>query len=97
MAQYRRLRHEDRCQIYALLQQGISQQRIAAHLGVSQGTISREVSRNAGRRGYISEDAHAKAFSRQRVRARPRKLTSQIRRKIIHLLRHKIIHLYQPP
>jgi IS30 family transposase len=89
MAQYRRLRHEDRCQIYALLQQGISQQRIAAQLDVSQGTISREVSRNAGRRGYSSEDAHAKALSRQRVRARPRKLTSQIRRKITHLLRHK--------
>jgi transposase, IS30 family len=86
MAGYRRLGHADRCQIYALREQGISQQQIADHLGVSQGTISRELARNATQRGYRIEPAHAKALFRERVRARPRKLTARMRREIARLL-----------
>lgn len=89
MAQYRRLRHTDRCQIYALRKQGISQQQIADHLGVSQSSISRELARNSGRRGYRIEQADGKALARQLVRARPRKLTAPMRDKIVRLLRRK--------
>jgi IS30 family transposase len=49
MARYRRLTHPDRCQIYALLKQGSTQQQIARHLGVSQGSVSRELARNSER------------------------------------------------
>jgi transposase, IS30 family len=89
MASYRRLRHDDRCQIYALREQGVSQQQIADHLGVSQGSISRELSRNATQRGYSIEPAHAKTLARQRVRARPRKLTARLQREIARLLQTK--------
>src|SRR5271168_3573160 len=89
MAHYRRLRREDRCQIFALLKQGVSQQRIADQLGFSQATISRELARNGAGRGYSIEAAHAKALRRQRVRARPRTVTPRIRREIARLLRRK--------
>jgi IS30 family transposase len=89
MARYRRLQHEDRCQIYALLQQGVSQQQIAAQLGFSQGSISREISRNRTGKCYCHDKAQAKAQARQSVRAQPRKLTPAIRAKIVHLLQTK--------
>ena len=89
MARYRRLRHADRCQIYALLQQGVTQQQIAAQLGVSQSTISREFARNRDRRGYRIDQAQARAFARQRVLSRPRKLTARIRATIVRLLRRR--------
>ena len=89
MARYRRLGHADRCQIYALSRQGATQLQIADHLGVSQGTVSRELARNGGRRGYSIEQADRKAVARQRVRAQPRKLTAKIRRTIVRLLRDK--------
>ena len=89
MARYRRLVHADRCQIYALLGQGATQRQIADHLGVSQGTVSRELARNGDRRGYSIAQADSKAVARQRVRAQPRKLTAKIRRTIVRLLRDK--------
>jgi transposase, IS30 family len=89
MAQYRRLGHDDRCQIYALFEQGLRQQQIAGHLGVSQATISRELSRNSTRHGYDTNVADAKALMRQHCRARPRKLTPGLRRTILRLLQQK--------
>jgi len=89
MARYRRLTHADRCQIYALLKQGSTQQQIARHLGVSQGSVSRELARNSERGGYQIDQAHSKAAARQRVRARPRKLTVRMWCTIRRLLRDK--------
>lgn len=89
MARYRRLRHEDRCQIFALLQQGLSQQQIAAQLGFNQSSVSREISRNRMGRVYCHDQAQAKALARQAVRARPRKLTPSIRARIVRLLQTK--------
>ena len=40
MSQYRRIRYEDRCQIYALSKRGASQASIARILGVSQSAVS---------------------------------------------------------
>jgi IS30 family transposase len=82
MRNYRRITHEDRCQIYALSKQGSSQQNIAAILGISQSAVSREMRRNRGKRGYRFKQAEAKARARQAVRSRPRKLTARLRRKI---------------
>jgi transposase, IS30 family len=87
MGSYRRLRYEDRCQIYALSRQGSSQQSIAAILGVSQSAVSRELDRNRGKRGYRFKQAEANAQGRQAVRRKPRKLTAGLRRKIEKKLR----------
>ena len=40
MSKYRRIRYEDRCQIYALSKRGASQESIASVLGVSQSAVS---------------------------------------------------------
>jgi IS30 family transposase len=87
MRKYRRIKHEDRCQIYALSRQGSSQQSIAEILGVSQSAVSREMSRNRGKRGYRFKQAEAKSQARQAVRSKPRKLTASLRRKIEAKLR----------
>lgn len=89
MARYRRLRPEDRYQIFVLLHQGLSQQAIAAQLGFRQSSISRELSRNRTGSLYCHEQAQAKARARQRVRARPRKLTPSLRARIVYLLQTK--------
>ncbi len=79
----RRINNEDRCQICALNKQGSSQQSIAAMLGISQSAVSRELSRNRGKRGYRFKQAQAKAEDRQEVRSKPRKLTGRLRRRIV--------------
>ena len=87
MRKYRRITYEDRCQIYALSKRGASQECIAGVLGVSQSTVSREMCRNRGRRGYRFKQAEAEAQARQAIRSRPRKLTAPLRRKIEAKLR----------
>ena len=88
MSNYRRIMYEDRCQIYALSKGGASQESIAEVLGVSQSTVSREMCRNRGQRGYRFKQAEAKAQARQAIRSRPRKLTAPLRRGIEAKLRH---------
>ena len=78
MSKYRRIRYEDRCQIYALSKRGSSQESIAEVLGVSQSAVSREIHRNRGERGYRFKQAEAKAQARRRPKSRSRKLLSRI-------------------
>ena len=87
MSKYRRIRYEDRCQIYALSKRGASQESIASILGVSQSAVSREMRRNRGQRGYRFKQAEATAHARQAIRSKPRKLTAPIRREIEAKLR----------
>jgi IS30 family transposase len=87
MSKYRRIRYEDRCQIYALSKRGASQESIADVWGVSQSAVSREMRRNRGQRGYRFEQAEAKAQARQAIRSKPGKLTPLLRRKIEAKLR----------
>ena len=49
---YRRLREEDRGVIYRMNREGNSQDLIANALGFSQSTVSKELFRNQGARGY---------------------------------------------
>jgi IS30 family transposase len=79
MSKYRRIKYEDRCQIYALSKRGSSQQNIAEVLGVSQSAVSREMRRNRGQRGHRFKQAEAKAQARQAIRSKPRKLTVLMR------------------
>ena len=62
---YRHLTQDERCQIHALMRRGFSQRAIGDDLGVSQGTISREVSRNKGKRGYRFKQAQEFAARRR--------------------------------
>ena len=87
MSKYRRIKYEDRCQIYALSKRGSSQESIAEVLGVSQSAVSRRFTRNRGERGYRFKQAEAKAQARQAIRSKPRKLTVPTRSKIEAKLR----------
>jgi transposase, IS30 family len=89
MGKYRRITYEDRCQIYALNKRGSSQQGIAQLLGLSQSTVSRELCRNRGKRGYRFKQAQATAEARRAVRSKPRKLTATLRRTIERRLREQ--------
>ncbi len=59
MKPYKQLASEQRYQIYGLKQAGLDQSQIAFHLGVNKSTISRELSRNRGQRGWRPKQAQA--------------------------------------
>ena len=63
---YHQLTTEERCDIYALRKQGLSQNTIAQRLGRSPSTISREVKRNSGLKGYRPIQAHKQALQRRK-------------------------------
>lgn len=69
---YTQLTCEQRYQIYALMKAGHNQSEIAAILGCHKSTISREVRRNRGQRGYRPKQAQAVAVERHRAAYRPR-------------------------
>lgn len=65
MQTHSHLGHALRCQIYALKKRNLSQSAIAQQLGVDQSTISRELKRNSGKRGYRYKQADMKARARR--------------------------------
>jgi IS30 family transposase len=67
---YTQLTREQRYQIKALLDIGSSRTEVAQQLGVNKSTISREVQRNRGQRGYRPKQAHEKALKRRKEKAR---------------------------
>lgn len=78
MRTYKQLTYEQRCQIEALKKSGISQQCIATLICVSQSSISRELSRNTGARGYRHQQAHRKSIERRQATAKPHKMTAKL-------------------
>jgi len=62
---YTQLTHEQRYQISALLKMGHNRTEIAAVIGKHKSTVSRELKRNKGQRGYRPKQAHHKALSRR--------------------------------
>jgi len=69
---YTQLTREQRYQIYALRKAGHTQAKTAALIGVHESTVSRELRRNRGRRGYRPGRAHESAAARRRATHRPR-------------------------
>lgn len=65
MNAYKQLTYEQRCQIEALIKTGLCQREIACVVGTSQSTVSREIKRNKGLRGYRSGQAQGKAEQRR--------------------------------
>jgi transposase, IS30 family len=62
---YHQLTLELRYQIYAFKKAGFNQSQIAAEIGFSKSSISRELRRNRGCRGYRPKQAHSLAQARR--------------------------------
>ncbi|WP_196161836.1 helix-turn-helix domain-containing protein, partial [Reinekea sp. G2M2-21] len=56
---YHQLTENERYQIYSLLKEGLNQKQISDNLKRSPSTISREIKRNSGLRGYRPKQAQA--------------------------------------
>lgn len=90
---YNHLTTEARCQIYALKSTGHMQKDIAEHLGVSSSTISRELKRNSGQKGYRYQQANQKAVERRHyASSRPKKMTLPL----IKLVEAKLLEKWSP-
>jgi IS30 family transposase len=66
MRNYTQLTQEQRYQIYALMKAGHTQSETANLIDVHKTTISRELKRNRGLRGYRPKQAHQFALSRRK-------------------------------
>jgi IS30 family transposase len=66
---YTQLTREQRYQIKALLDTGHSRTETAQQLEVNKSTISREIRRNRGKRGYRPKQAHEMALKRRKEKA----------------------------
>ena len=76
---YHHLTYGSRCQIYALKKSGLSIRGVARALEVSASTMSRELHRYSGRRGYRMKQAQRFSESRRRfASSRPHKLTEAL-------------------
>jgi len=75
---YKRVTGEERRHIYRWRQEGHGLREMARRLGRSVSSISREIARNRGGRGYRPKQAHWKAQERAR-RPGPRRFTEEIR------------------
>lgn len=83
MPKYKHMTLDLRCQLYALRSIGESLRSIAKRLKLNVSTISREVKRNSGRRGYMYLQA-------ERIATKRRKIASQQRSKMTKDLQFKI-------
>ena len=72
MRVYAQLTREQRYQIEALLKTGHNQTMIAKVLSAHKSTISRELKRNHGLRGYRPKQAHEKAMQRRHEKSKTR-------------------------
>jgi len=86
MRGYTQLTREQRYQIQVLLKTKQTQAQIASLIEVHPATISRELRRNRGRRGYRPHQAHGLAQARQVAKRHPR-LTPAIWQQVDTLLR----------
>jgi IS30 family transposase len=75
---YNRVTKEERTHIYRWRQEQLSIREIARRLGRSASSISREVKRNTGKRGYRPKQAHMLASERA-LRPGPRRFTEAMR------------------
>ncbi len=83
---YTQLTSEERHYIETRRKMGESTATIALALGRSQSTVSRELTRNRGQRGYRHKQAHAKARQRHTDKPKAVKLTPEMAVSIGRLL-----------
>ena len=85
---YTQLTEYERYQISSLLQIKISINEIARQINRNKATVSREIHRNTGKRGYRPKQAHK--FSIDRKHNNAKKLTSFAWAYVAHLLNRKL-------
>lgn len=91
--EYRHLTNCERSQIYALKSTGFTQTQIAIQLNRSPSTISREIARNSGGRGYRPKQAQKKAEDRRHfASSRPKKMNGQL----LETIREKLLLDWSP-
>ena len=78
---YKRMTEADRRHIHRWRQEGDGLREIARRLGRAASSISRELSRNTGGRGYRPKQAHEQA-QRRALRPGPRRFTDEIRAEV---------------
>lgn len=78
MQTYKQLTYAQRCQIYALKKTSISQQEMASIIGASQSSVSRELKRNTGKRGYRFRQAQMLTDSRRLAAKKANKMTPEL-------------------
>lgn len=83
---YTQLTEPERYQIYVLKKAQHSQKEIAALVGRSKSTISRELKRNKGLKGYRPQQAQRLSDNRRRAARKHCKLTDQVRQWIGQLI-----------
>lgn len=83
---YKQLTQDERYQIYALLKAEHSQSFIAQILNRSRSTISREIRRNKGGRGYRPKQANGLSNQRRQQANKHSKMTDQVKTWINSLL-----------
>jgi IS30 family transposase len=86
---YRRVTREDRLRIKDGLDAGLTNAEIADKLGFHRSTISREIRRNKGGRGYRPKQAHRLASEREASKHGPYKMNPVIMTQITERLEMK--------
>lgn len=90
---YHHLTYEERCQIYTLKKSTESNGKIAKRLGVDKSTITRELNRNKGGKGYRFKQAHIKSCERRFKACRKKhKMTKET----IALIENKLREQWSP-
>ena len=92
MKKYSQLTEGQRYQIEALKKAKKDQEEIAMIIGVSASTISRELKRNTGQRGYRPKQAHNKALRRRKEAVKAIKMTVSV----VTLIEDKIRQDWSP-
>jgi IS30 family transposase len=87
---YRQLTENERYQIYILLKAGMTKKYIALSLGRSPSTITREIGRNTGLKGYRPAQAQKLTEQRRRVAFKYRKVTDEVYGWIETLIRQEL-------
>jgi IS30 family transposase len=75
---YKQLTYEQRVEIYALLKVDCSLSRIAEIIGVNKATVSREIKRNTGLKGYRPKQANQYALDRRQYAKKYVRFTKEI-------------------
>lgn len=90
---YSHLKQDERSQISVLQLIGYNQKKIAWQLKRSESTISREIARNSGNRGYLAQEAQEKANNRRRLaHSKPKKMKN----KLLAVIREKLLLDWSP-
>ena len=89
MSNYKQLTYEQRCQIEVLNKSGMTQREIADTVITSQPTVSRELKRNTGQRGYRHKQAQCKTKERRRNATKAVKMTDSMIAKVEQKLSEK--------